>query len=196
MRARPGSDMALLVKSAASGWAISLVLLVTASICRSAQLPAQSGTIETLSSNVQPLVSPELRKTAWEILATAAAVVLIAFQTTAVRDLFWPIEVHAMVQTIDGGLYRASGQSVEPVAAGQNIGRSEVVRTGSDSRAILQLADGAHHDPVEAVYHCGRLFDGVRIGHPRRMPTCFFLAHAISKEHVGRLLQVRRRVFS
>src|SRR3989454_1778956 len=73
MRARPGSDMALLVKSAASGWAISLVLLVTASICRSAQLPAQSGTIETLSSNVQPLVSPELRKTAWEILATAAA---------------------------------------------------------------------------------------------------------------------------
>ena len=41
---------------------------------------------------------------------------------------------------------------------------------------ILQLADGAHHDPVEAVHHCGSLLDGFLVRQSRRLPTCFFLA--------------------
>jgi hypothetical protein len=36
---------------------------------------------------------------------------------------------------------------------------------------ILQLADGVHHDPVEAVHHRGRLLDGFRIGQAQRPRT-------------------------
>jgi HEAT repeat protein len=67
--------MALTVKSAISGRAISkcLVFVLTASVYGIAQVPARNGTVETASSNIQPLVSPEVRKTAWEMLVTAAA---------------------------------------------------------------------------------------------------------------------------
>ena len=64
--------MAPKVKSAMSGWTKStwLVFVLTVSVCGSAQVPAQSGTATALS-NIQPLVSPGVRKTAWEVLATA-----------------------------------------------------------------------------------------------------------------------------
>ena len=65
--------MAPTVKSAMSDWTISkcLVFFLTVSVCGSAQLAPRSGTM-IAPSNIQPLVSPEVRKTAWEILATAA----------------------------------------------------------------------------------------------------------------------------
>ncbi|HMH00778.1 MAG TPA: HEAT repeat domain-containing protein [Terriglobales bacterium] len=65
--------MAPTVKSAMSGWTLSkcLVFVLTVSVCGSAQVAAQSGT--TASSDIHPLVSPEVRKTAWEVLAAAVA---------------------------------------------------------------------------------------------------------------------------
>ncbi len=63
------------VKSASCRGAISgcLALLLTVSVSVSAQIPAQSRTVEPIASKTQPLVSPDVRKTAWEVLATAAA---------------------------------------------------------------------------------------------------------------------------
>lgn len=67
--------MAAKAKSAMSGWTIStcLVFVLTISVCVSAQMPARNATVENAPSNIQPLVSPEVRKTAWEILAAAVA---------------------------------------------------------------------------------------------------------------------------
>ncbi|HLH32271.1 MAG TPA: FecR family protein, partial [Terriglobia bacterium] len=94
----------------------------------------------------------------------AAAVILIAFQTVAVRDFFWPIDVHAMVQTADGALYVAAGQTVEPVAAGRRIEKSQVVRTGAGSRAVLELADGSRIEMnARSEVWLDRARDGVRI---------------------------------
>jgi HEAT repeat protein len=61
------------VESAISDWTIfkCLVFVLTVSLCGSAQLP-RPGTV-TASSDIQPLVSPDLRKTAWEILVAAVA---------------------------------------------------------------------------------------------------------------------------
>jgi HEAT repeat protein len=66
--------MAPTVKSAMSGWTLSkcLVFVLTVSVCGSAQVTTQSGTA-TASSDSHPLVSPEVRKTAWEVLAAAVA---------------------------------------------------------------------------------------------------------------------------
>src|SRR2546423_10150775 len=73
MRTGPRSAMALTVKSVMTGWTMSkcLVFVLTVSVYGNAQVPARSGTAAA-PSNVQPLVSPEVQKTAWEILATAA----------------------------------------------------------------------------------------------------------------------------
>src|SRR5207249_6321240 len=72
----------------------------------------------------------------WAAAAAVAVVVVLAFQTTVVRDFLWPIDVHAMVQTVDGGLYAVSGQQVRPIAAGERIERFQIVRTGNSSGEI------------------------------------------------------------
>jgi HEAT repeat protein len=61
-------------KSVGCGEAISgcLILLLTVSVSVNAQMRAQSQTVELVASKTQPLVSPDVRKTAWEVLATAA----------------------------------------------------------------------------------------------------------------------------
>ena len=61
-------------KSVGCGEALSgcLVLLLTVSVSVNAQMRAQSQTVEPVASKAQPLVSPDVRKTAWEVLATAA----------------------------------------------------------------------------------------------------------------------------
>jgi FecR protein/Putative zinc-finger len=100
----------------------------------------------------------------WAAVGVAAALILLAFQMAAIRDFFRPIDVHAMVQTVDGGLYTASGQTVKPIAAGERIERTQVVRTGSESRAVLLLADGSRIEmsPRSQVWF-DHARDGVRI---------------------------------
>jgi hypothetical protein len=100
----------------------------------------------------------------WAAVAAIAAAVVLAIQTASVRDFFWPIDVHAMVQTVDGGLYAVSGQEVRPISAGQRIERSQVVRTGNSSGAVLQLADGSRIEMnVRSELSLDRARDGVRI---------------------------------
>ena len=100
----------------------------------------------------------------WAAAAAIAASVALAFETTGVRDFFWPIDVHAMVETVDGGLYAVSGQEVRPINAGQRIERSQVVRTGNSSGAVLQLADGSRIEMnARSELSLDRARDGVRI---------------------------------
>jgi HEAT repeat protein len=66
--------MARDIKSAMNSWAMSkcLVFVLTVSVWASAQVQSQPRATSP-SSDAQPIVSPEVRKAAWEILATAAA---------------------------------------------------------------------------------------------------------------------------
>jgi hypothetical protein len=57
------------------------------------------------------------RNLRWIVPVAAAALIALALQTIAVRDLLWPIDVHAMVQMVDGGLFTFTGQNVRPLKA-------------------------------------------------------------------------------
>ena len=78
----------------------------------------------------------------WAALAAAILLVVYAGRNT-IRDIAFPIDVHATAQTVNGGLFLVSGQDIRPVAAGERINRDQAVRTGMDSGAVLELADGS-----------------------------------------------------
>src|SRR5262249_7796080 len=81
------------------------------------------GTVE-IRHSPDTLAGPRFFRYGLVSLAIAASVVLI-FQLSAIRDFIWPADVHAMVQTVDGGLYRVQGQEVRPISAGERVDRSE-----------------------------------------------------------------------
>jgi hypothetical protein len=127
---------------------------------------------------------------AWTAVIVAAAIVLIAFQTTAIRDFFWPVDVYAMVQTVEGGLYIASGQIVHPGVSGQRIERSQVVRTGNGSKAVLTLADGSRIEMNSRTeLWLDRVRDGVRINVNRGN----IIVNA-AKQHGGHLYAATKEV--
>jgi FecR protein/Putative zinc-finger len=144
----------------------------------------------SLHSKEAPSGFRKARLLPWAAALAAAAVVLIALQTTVLRDLIWPIDVHAMVQSVDGGLYRASGEVVQPVAAGQRIERSQVVRTGSGSRAILELPDGSRIEMnSRSEVWLDRARDGVRINLNRGE-----MIVTAAKQHGGHLYAATKEV--
>lgn len=134
-------------------------------LCRKAVEEAKSGVRST--SRVAPTLQGSARPrwvAKWSLAAAVAAAVVLAFQTTAVRDFLWPIDVHAMVQTVEGGLYLVQDQRVQPIGAGRRVERSEVVRTGNSSGAVLQLADGSRIEMnARSELSLERASDGVRI---------------------------------
>lgn len=98
--------------------------------------------------------------------AVAAALVLSVgiFARDTIRNLVWPIDVHAVAQTVNGGLYRVSGQDIRAVAAGERIDRRQAVRTGNNSGAVLELADGSRIEmDARSEVSLERAPDGVRI---------------------------------
>ncbi len=97
--------------------------------------------------------------------AVAAILVMVAaLQTTTVRDFIWPIDVHATALAIDGSLYSFSGQAVRSLTAGQRIERYESVRTGNNSGAVLELADGSRIEmSARSEVSLDRARDGVAI---------------------------------
>ena len=107
---------------------------------------------------------PEIHLVKWVAAAAVAVGVALAVQTTMVRDFFWPIDVHAMVQTVEGSLYSVDGQQVRPISAGQRIERSQVVRTGNSSLAVLELVDGSRIEMnARSELALDHARDGVRI---------------------------------
>lgn len=122
--------------------------------------------------------------------AVAVAVVLMAFQTPPIHNLLWPIDVHAMVETAEGGLFIGSGPTVQPVAAGQRIERSQIVRTGDGARAVLQLADGSQIEmDAHSELWLDRARDGVRINVNRGKVIV-----TAAKQHSGHLYAATKDV--
>lgn len=100
----------------------------------------------------------------WAVPVAALVLAAIALQTAAVRDFIWPIQVHAVVQAVNGGLFDITGQDSRSLAAGERIDRGQIVRTGNESGAVLEMADGSEIElaPRSELY-LDRARDGVSI---------------------------------
>jgi hypothetical protein len=96
--------------------------------------------------------------------AAAAVAIVLLLGAGAIRDFLWPIDVHAVVQTVAGGLYCVDRQQVRPMAAGERVERLQVVRTGNSSGAVLQLPDGSRIEMnARSELWLDRARDGARI---------------------------------
>ena len=105
-------------------------------------------------------------KTRWVLSGLAAAIVLLlaAAQTGLVRQLLFPVEVSAEVDSLRGQLFHVTGSGLEVLEAGARIGPGQAIRTGRDSGTIVELADGSRvemRERSELSFVPAR--DGVRI---------------------------------
>jgi len=111
--------------------------------CRKALDAARRGASDTEKPRVpRPSNVAWGRRAKWLAPVAAALLVGVALQTGVVRDWLWPIDVHAIVQMVDGGLFKVSGHDAHGMKAGQRIERGETIRTGVNSGAMIELADG------------------------------------------------------
>jgi ferric-dicitrate binding protein FerR (iron transport regulator) len=106
----------------------------------------------------------QTRHLRWVAAAAAVLAVGVALQTTPVRDLLWPVDVHAVVRSIDGDLVNVSGQNSLAMKAGERVERGEIVRTGFASGAMLELPDGTRVEmAARSELSLGRGRDGLKI---------------------------------
>jgi uncharacterized cupin superfamily protein len=130
--------------------------------CRKALETARRGSSHAATPR---LFSPSrTRNIKWAVPVAAAALIALALQTVTVRDWLWPIDVHAVVQMVDGGLFTFSGQSIRPVKAGERVERDQAIRTGLNSGAMLELADGTRIEMApRSEFSLTRARDGVKV---------------------------------
>jgi hypothetical protein len=133
--------------------------------CRKALEMARRGTSDITKARVLvPSTNVWGRRAKWIAPIAAALLVAVALQTGVVRDWIWPIDVHAIVQMVDGGLFKVSGHDVQAIKAGQRVERGEAVRTGAGSGAMLELADGTRVEmAAKSEVALVRARDGVKI---------------------------------
>lgn len=112
---------------------------------------------------------PMSRERRWGRIAAvaAAAVVLalgVAFQQSYLNFLLPVVKVNAVARTIEGRLYRLSGADMSAVKAGDALKAGEPVRTGAESAAVIELADGTRIEMRErSQLSLSGAHDGVRI---------------------------------
>jgi hypothetical protein len=132
--------------------------------CRKALEAARRGAGQVSIGRVSRARGIQAKHLKWALPIAALLVVAVAVQTGPVRDLLWPIDVHATVQVVDGGLFSVSGQDVRAVKAGQRIDRGQAIRTGAASGAMLELADGTRIEmAARSELSLGRARDGVKV---------------------------------
>jgi hypothetical protein len=132
--------------------------------CRKALETARRGASRATIGRISAVRRIQPKHLKWALPIAAMLVVAVAVQTGPVRDLLWPIDVHATVQLVDGGLFNISGQDVRSVKAGQRIERGQALRTGAASGAMLELADGSRIEmAARSELSLGRARDGVKV---------------------------------
>jgi hypothetical protein len=132
--------------------------------CRKALDVARRGSSQVSGSRISAARRIQPKHLKWVVPVAAMLVIGVALQTTPVRDWLWPIDVHATVQLVDGGVFNISGQDVRAVKAGERIDRGQAVRTGAASGAMLELADGTRIEmAARSELSLGRARDGVKV---------------------------------
>jgi ferric-dicitrate binding protein FerR (iron transport regulator) len=88
---------------------------------------------------------PMVRRTNYTVQWALAATVLIVAGST----VWWAVNRngegtgHAIVQSVDGTLYKVTADGIHPLLKGQDLPSDVELRTAKDSDAVLQLADGS-----------------------------------------------------
>lgn len=77
------------------------------------------------------------------IAAVAAAIVLVLTSSVIIRTFVGRAGVHAVVQTVDGSLYRVSAEKPQPVRVGERIETQQPIRSNEGAGAVLALSDGS-----------------------------------------------------
>src|ERR1043165_5847142 len=72
------------------------------------------------------------------IIPTAAAMILSVFLA-----ITWRQDAFALVEKVDGTLYRVADGAMRPLRVGESVGAGMRVRTEDRSGAVLKLSDGA-----------------------------------------------------
>jgi uncharacterized protein (TIGR03435 family) len=109
------------------------------------------------------------RRTAWAV----AAGVLLTLTVSGALARWWMLtsgasDAPAVVEAIDGGLYRVSGERSQAMAPGDRVRPSDVVRTNGGAGAQLVLSDGSRVEMrSQSELSLARADDGLQI-HLRR----------------------------
>jgi len=98
-------------------------------------------------------------------LAIAAAIVLVAILSVpSVRDVISPRNAFAIVESVDGSVFRTDQGVTQTVAEGEKIVSGTPVRTSAGSHVVLKLDDGARIQVhPESQVSIERVQDGVRV---------------------------------
>ena len=132
--------------------------------CRKALEAARRGSSTASTPRVTAGSRRTVRLAKWIAPIAAALFVAVALQTPTVRDWLWPIDVHAVVQMVDGSLFSVAGHDVRGVKSGERIARGQSVRTGAGSGAMLELADGTRVEmAARSELSLVRARDGVKV---------------------------------
>jgi uncharacterized protein (TIGR03435 family) len=105
------------------------------------------------------------RRTAWAV----AAGVLLTLTVSGALARWWTLtggagDAPAVVEAIDGALYRESGERSQAIALGDRVRPDEVVRTSGGAGAQLALADGSRVEMrAQSELSLARTDDGLRI---------------------------------
>jgi hypothetical protein len=122
------------------------------------------------------------RVSRWRMPLRVAAVLLFgsALFLPLLKPLVFPQPVYAIVESVDGALYRVTDGKSRLVVAGERIDVGTLVRTDDDAKAILRLSDGAriemHPESALSLEHAKRgtsirLDDGIVNVKPPAQPT-------------------------
>ncbi len=110
--------------------------------CRKALIAARTDKkVETRVRRKSASMSPWLK---WGTIAATVMLMAFLMQSMVFDGYFpWTTKVVASVQSFEGHLFTFSENAVIPVAGGYALTQKEVLRTGKNSGAVLELADGS-----------------------------------------------------
>lgn len=107
--------------------------------CRRAFEAARKPKVVSLPASPARRFAPRYWAIAASLVAAAGLGALLTYNRLAKA----PDGSRAVVQAIDGALYRVSGDAGASLATGAAIGERELVRTAKGSHAVLRLRDGS-----------------------------------------------------
>src|SRR4051794_15796970 len=97
----------------------------------------------------------------WMALAAVLLLALGFGTTTLIQDWLAGGSQMARVESVEGTLYRVSGDSSKPIATGASIAEGEEIRTAKGSTAMVRMADGSR---IEMGERAGLSLDAARKG--------------------------------
>ncbi|HEX6898693.1 MAG TPA: FecR domain-containing protein [Thermoanaerobaculia bacterium] len=139
--------------------------------CRRALREAREGKV----AGERHPVRKERNRTAWLAAAAVLAVALGFGVFTLIQEMLAGGANMASVQAVEGTLYRVSGDSSQPIGAGESIDEGDVIRTAKGSTALVRMTDGS---TIEMAERASFAFDAGRKGNTIELERGNVIVHA------------------